>query len=97
MEQCGLVTVSQAEEKCAGTFFQYSSTNGDCGCSTDDCAKSSAYDACGLRWVREKLSNEFQRAVPGPLGKLMRIQPLSTTVTQKLGSMWNQQSNIAWT
>ena len=36
--------------------------------------------------VREKLSNEFQRAVPGPLGKLMWIQPLSTTVTQKLGS-----------
>ena len=45
IEQCGLVTVSQAGEKCEGTFFQYSSSNGDCGCSTDDCAKSSAYDA----------------------------------------------------
>ena len=46
IEQCGLVTVSQAGEKCEGTFFLYSSSNGDCVCSTDNCTiKSSAYDA----------------------------------------------------
>ncbi len=49
IEQCGLVTVSQAGAKCEGTFFQYSSSNGDCGCSTDDCAiKTLRYDSWAI-------------------------------------------------
>ena len=36
IEQCGLVTVSQAGEFCKGTVFQCKSSTGDCACSSDD-------------------------------------------------------------
>ena len=51
-EQCGLVAISRAGNECNGLFFQYRSSNGDCGCSTDGCEAKTNEEAWDIWKVK---------------------------------------------
>ena len=73
LEQCGLVAISRAGAECKGSFFQFRSSNGDCGCSQDDCEAKTVDDSWDIWKVNSEVALLEATTSGQPSWKMPRI------------------------